>query len=320
MDCTSRLPVVGDFDTRPMLAPPGTVALRDLELKRWRPAAAGGYELSTEGDMSWSERPKNSPEIATSSDALAICSSAIAGSFSSGSSGEEGDEDEDEGPDVDTPLEYARFHGLCRDYEMDHPLRSRLVPSPTPDARRDLEEPSNVQSWRCSEVVGKEIQESVENERWDVDKEAAALLLEVLALEKQSGGDELAGLKDVEMRPLRLEFPVLAGDHDFEMMVLRRRNEVRLSGAAVEPFPLDVEKDEGMAFSKIDVDNKHRLDHSLASEKLDVSKETLEFLREVSALSVEGDVDYAAEAYEAYKVCLVLLKKTGDRKLTTSRR
>lgn len=320
MDWTSRLPVMGDFDTRPRLAPPGTVALRDLELKRLRPAAAGGYELSTEGDMSWSERPKNSPEIATSSDALAMCSSAIAGSSSSGSSGEESDEDEDEGLDVDTPLEYARFHGLCRDYEMDHPLRSRLVPSPTPDARRGLEEPSNVQSWRCSEVVGEEIQESVANERWDIDKETAALLLEVLALEKQSGGDELEGVNGVEIRPLRLELPLLAGDHDFEMIALRRRNEVRLSGAGVEPFPLDVEKNEGMAFSKAAIDDKHRLDQSLAGEKLDVSKEALKFLKEVSALSAEGDVDYAAEAYEAYKVCSVSSKNVGDRKLTTFRR
>lgn len=319
MDWTSRLPVMGDFDTRPMLAPPGTVALRDLELKRWRPAAAaGGYEVSTEGDMSLSERPGNSSENATSSDALAICSSAIAG-YSSPSSMEE-EEDQDDVPDVDSPLEYARFHGLCRDYEMDHPLRSRLVPSPTRDARRDLEEPSDLTFWMCSEVVGQQVQDSLANERWDVDKETAALLLEVLALEKQSAGDELARLKDVDMRPLRLELPVLAGDHDFEMMGLRRRNEVRLSGAGVVPFPLDVEKDEGLAFSKAAVDDKHRLDHSLAREKLDISKETLEFLRELSAVSVEGDMDYAAEAYKTYKVCLVLLEKAGDRKLTASRR
>lgn len=234
-------------------------------------------------------------------DCLTSRTSAVVESDSSSSVGE------DDRPDTDNPLEYARFYGLCRDYELEHPLQSQLVPLPPKEVFQDMEEPLNLTSWMRAENVEDQVRASL-NERLDVDKETATFLLTILAAGKQNDGDELSDVKNAEFRPLRLELPVLARDHEVEMIALRRRNDVRLTGSRFEPFTLDVEKDEGATFSKADVDNKHRLDRCLANEKLDISKETLEFLRDVGNDSVGEEVDYANEAYEAFKVRLPGLK------------
>ncbi|KAM0717194.1 hypothetical protein Q7P37_007046 [Cladosporium fusiforme] len=293
MAWTPQPPLTREHDPiGPSNAPPGTVALRDLELARWKPAEY--FDTPPSHDTSWDDLHRTSPGDVNMT-SLAAHTGAIA-SDTPGSSIME----EDDGPDVDTPLEYARFHDLCRDYEMDYPLHSQLNPRPSQELYDDMEEPSNVLSWTCTDAVQQEVQESL-NERLDVNKETATFLLEVLAVGKQIDSDGLAELRDVEYRPLRLELPVLPRDHEVEMIALRRRNDVRLASVEIEPFALDVEKGEGIAFARANINNKDRLDRSLASEKLDISKETLEFLRDLGDLSTGVDVDYAAGPYEAYK-------------------
>lgn len=101
---------------------------------------------------------------------------------------------------------------------------------------------------------------------------------------------------------VKLELPILANDHDVEMIALRRRHEVKLTSKGVEPFQLDTDKGESLVFSSAEVKDKQRLDAELQNEKLDVGKETVELFRELRDLTSSEEVDYANEAYDSYKV------------------
>lgn len=267
-----------------------TVALRDLDLARWRPAASNETSITNEAMHE---------DLASTS--LEDSGMASPGSFSRddefGSA--TSSEDEDDGPDLDTPLEYVRYHGLCRDYEMEHPLYSNLIPLPQEDQSHVVDEPEVA---LFPEALLDEVHDSL-NERLDVDKEAASFLMSILKKCKQDEAEQIR-IDPAILHPKRvkLELPVLANDHDVEMITLRRRHEVKLTSKGVEPFRLDTEKGESLVFSSAEVKDKQRLDAELQNEKLDVGKETVEIFRELRDLTSSGDVDYVSEAYDSYKV------------------
>ena len=267
-----------------------TVALRDLDLGRWRPAAS--YEtLTSNGAMH---------------DELVSTSLEDSGMASPGSFSKDNDfdpvtssDDEDDEPGLDTPLEYARFHGLCRDYEMDHPLSSALIPHPQKNLSSITDD---LEGALVPEALLAEVHDSL-NERLDIDKEAANFLVSILRICKQDESGQVS--VDLALRSperLKLELPVLTNDHDIDMITLRRRHEVKLTSKGIEPFQLDTEKGESLVFSSAEVKDKQRLDTELQNEKLDVGKETVELFRELRDLTSSEEVDYVNEAYGSYKV------------------
>lgn len=268
-----------------------TVALRDLNPGRWRPVA--NYETSTSNEAMHEDLASTS---------LEDTNMASPGSFSRddddfGSA--TSTDDEDDGPDLDRPLEYARFHGLCRGYETDHPLSSNLIPLPQEDQSQIADEPEGA---LFPEALLAEVHDSL-NERLDVDKEAASFLMAILKKCKQDEAEQIK-IDPAIFSPKRvkLELPVLANDHEVEMINLRRRHEVKLTSKGVEPFQLDREKGESLEFSSAEVKDKQRLDAELQNEKLDVDKKTVELLRELRGLTSSKEVDYVNEAYDSYKV------------------
>ncbi|GAB7326267.1 hypothetical protein MBLNU13_g10247t2 [Cladosporium sp. NU13] len=266
-----------------------TVALRDLDLGRWRPTASNETFTSNEA--------MHEDLVCASLDDSGMASP---GSFSRdnefGSVTSSGDEDD--GPDLDTLLEYARFHGLCRDYEMDHPLSRHLIPLPLEDQSHIADEPEGA---LFPEALLAEVHDSL-NERLDVDKDASSLLASVLRTCKQDEIDQLT-VDPTMLGPkrLKLELPVLAKDHEVDMIHLRRRHEVKLMSGGVEPFQLDTEKGESLVFSSAEANDKQRLDAELQTEKFDVGKETVELFRELRDLTSGEEVDYVNEAYDSYK-------------------
>lgn len=214
-------------------------------------------------------------------------------------------EDEDDGsPGLDTPLEYARLHGLYRDYQMDHPLSGELIPLPPEDFVHDMAEPEDASHL---DAVLADVANSL-NERLDVNKEAATFLMSILRTCKQDESEHIrVELASLVSKPLKLELPVLSCDHEVEMMTLRRRNEVTLVGKGIEPFELDGEKGEDLNFSAADVDDKRRLDGELQNEKLDIGKETVELFRQLRGFMGDKEAYHANEAYSSYKVRLKVL-------------
>ena len=266
------------------------MALRDLDLGRWRPAAS--YKTSTSNEamqedllsVSLEDSGMASPGYFSRDDDFGSATSS---------------DGEDDGPELDTPLEYARSHGLCRDYEMGHPLSSNLIPLPQEDQSHIADEPEGA---LCPEALLAEVHDSL-NERLNVDKDAASLLVSVFRTCKQ---DEIEQIRIdpaiLNPKRLKLEPPVLANDHDVEMITLRRRHEVKLTSKGIEPFRLDTEKGESVLFSSAEVNDKQRLNAELQNEKLDVGKETVELFRELRDLTSSEEVDYVNEAYDSYKV------------------
>jgi hypothetical protein len=275
--------------------PQQTVALRDLDLARWRPAASNETFASNEA--------MHEDLISTSLEDSGIASPGFFSQDDDFGSATSSDE-EDDGPGLDTPLEYARFHGLCRDYEMDRPLFSALIPPAQEDPSHIADE---LEDALFPEALMAEVHGSL-NERLDVGKEAASLLMSVLKTCKRDETDQIR-INPAILSPKRvkLELPVLAGDHEVDMIALRRRHEVKLTSKGIEPFQLDMEKGESLVISSAEIKDKQRLDVELQNEKLDVGKETVELFRQLRELTSGEEVDYVSEAYNSYKVSVELL-------------
>jgi hypothetical protein len=271
-----------------------TVALRDLDLGRWRPAASNETYTPNEA--------MHEGFVSTSLEDSGVASPGPFSQDDDFGSATSSDDETDE-PGLDEPLEYARFHGLCRDYEMDHPMSSPLIPLAQEDLSSTTDEPEGA---NFHEALLAEVHDSL-NERLDVDKEAASFLMSILKTCKQDESNQImADLAVASPKRLKLDLPVLAGDHDVDMINLRRRHEVKLTSKGIEHFQLDTEKGESLVFSSAEIKDKQRLDADLQNEKLDVSKETVELFRELRDLASSEEVDYVNEAYKSYKVSLKL--------------
>jgi hypothetical protein len=271
-----------------------TVALRDLDLARWRPVESNKTFTSNE----------------TMHEDLVYTSLEESGMASPGSSSRDDDfgsttssDEEDGGPDMDTPLEYVRFYGLCRDYEMDNPLFSALIPLAQADPSYVADE---LEGALFPKALIAEVHDSL-NERLDVDKEAASFLMSILKTCKRDESEQTS-VDPAILSPKRqkLELPVLAGDHEVDMIFLRRRHEVKPTSKGIEPFQLDTEKGESLVFSSAEINDKQRLDSELQNEKLDIGKETVELFRQLRELTSGEEVDYVSEAYNSYKVSVEL--------------
>ena len=230
MDWTTQATPFSEEDSTRTELSQQTVALRDLDLARWRPAASNEIFTSNEAIM-------HEDLVSTS---LEDSGMASPGSFSrdDGFASATSSDDGDDEPGMDTPLDYARFHGLCRDYEVDHPLDSVLIPLAQEDLSHVADEPEGA---LFPDSLMAEVQGSL-NERLDVDKEAANFLVSILRTCKQDESEQIR-LDPAIFNPerLKLGLPVLANDHEVDMITLRRRHEVKLTSKGIEPFQLDTE-------------------------------------------------------------------------------
>jgi len=285
-----------------------TVSLRDLDLGRWRPAESCGYDTSTSNDLDTPENCLDTPLEAFNEPSLEQYGDMSPTTYTSGvavnspkSDTSMSSDDTDDEPDLDSPMAYARFYGLRRDFPFDLPLSSDLIPLPPENMYLDMEEPPVLSR---AEALQADVWESLKNEKLDVDRETATFLASLLRAAKRSELDPIDVVLEPEsLHRLKLELPLLAKDHEVEMLALRRRNEVRLCSEGIEHFQLDPEKDESIAFPRAQIDKKLSLDRELANEKLDVGKETVELLRDLRELWSGKDGNLLDGLYESYKVC-----------------
>lgn len=289
-----------------------TVSLKDLDLGRWRLATSYGYDTSTSNDLdtqnehldtslqaTHAQFPEQSGEMSPTT-----YTSGITFDSPKSNTSMESDDTGDE-PDLDSPMDYARFYGLLRDLPLDQLLSSDLIPLPSEDIYIDMEEPPGLSR---AETLQSEVWESSKRERLDVDRDTATFLASLLGAAKLFELDPIdIPLESEGLHRLKLELPLLARDHDVEMLTLRRRNEVRLCSEGIDRYQLDTEKDEGMAFPRAEIDKKHSLDRELENEKLDAGKETVELLRDLHGLWNGKDVELLDGLYESYKVCTCIL-------------
>jgi hypothetical protein len=321
MDWTGRLLPLGGYESNgeygsnngygspaSYLPQQQTVSLRDLDLGRWRPADSYGYDTSTSNELDTQNERLDTSLQATHAQSLEESGEVSPTTYTSGitfdsrksDTSMESDETDDE-PDLDCPMVYARYYGLLRDHPLDHPLSSDLIPLPPEDIYLDMEEPPELSH---AETLQTEVCESLKNERLDVNRDTATFLASLLGAAKRFELDPIDVVLEPEgLHRLKLELPLLARDHEVEMLALRRRNEVRLSSQGIDHFQLDAEKNEGTAFPQAEIDRRLSLDRELEHEKLDVGKETVGLLRDLHELWNGKDVNLLNGLYESYKAC-----------------
>jgi hypothetical protein len=320
MDWTGRLlPLGGEYglnseygsnsgyaSTSSELPQQQTVALKDLDLGRWRPATSYGGDTSTSNDLDDQNERMDTSLQATHAQSRDQSGEVNPATYTSGitfdspksDTSMESDDTDDE-PDLDSPMEYARFYGLRRDLPLHNLLSSDLIPLPSEDIYLDMVEPPGLLR---AETLQTDVMESLRNERLDVDRETATFLASLLGAARRFELDPIDVVLEPEgLHRLKLELPLLARDHEVEMLALRRRNEVRLSSQGIGCFQLDPDKDEGIAFPRAEIDKKLALDRELGSEKLDVGKETVGLLRDLHELWNGKDVNLLDGLYESYK-------------------
>jgi hypothetical protein len=302
-----------------------TVSLKDLDLGRWRPATSYGYDASTSNDLDTQNEPPDTSLQATHAQSLEQSGEVSPTTYTSGitfdspksDTSMESDNTIDE-PDFDSPMDYARFYGLLRELPLDEPLSHGLIPLPSEDIYLDMEDPPGPTR---SETLQADVLASLKNERLDVDRETATFLASLLGSAKRFELDPIDIVLEPEgLHRLKLELPLLPRDHEAEMLALRRRNDVRLSSQGIDPFQLDAEKDEGIAFPRAEIDKKLSLDRELSNEKLDVSKETVGLLRDLHELWNGKDVNLLDGWYESYKVCSCSFSRSSIASLTVRRK
>ena len=170
-------------------------------------------------------------------------------------------------------LEYARFHGLTRDYRSVHPLdnfRDEIAAAGVEEKVPGLFEFDQV-NWEPFQ------------ERLTLTKESASLLASVLKTRDRESinFDEL--LPDYRRKErLKVEQPLLSTDHDMDMDDFKRRRIVPdLENMDIPYEELDDELDEGMGWpSSYEAARQQAIKNS-ENEKLVFPKEVWQYLSKV---------------------------------------
>lgn len=194
-------------------------------------------------------------------------------------------------------LRYARSNGLTTNYFDQHPFHGACIPSPPDSVLAEFNLTDSIADDLGEANV---LRQQNDTERWDVDKETAEFLTSVMAL---SRAGEIEDESDPRrMNDLKIDEPVLLADPDLDLAKLRARNAVHISTKGMTPCALDTDQGEGLAWSTEDLKLPSRIRGSIANEKLDVDRETMELIQEVmspSALDHWEAVEQAIDADQA---------------------
>lgn len=175
--------------------------------------------------------------------------------------------------DVELTPEEAALHA----YRSHNPLRSDLLPITSPDYDGDLADaPGADEMQRMVDKAG-----ILGPEKWDVDQEALQFLASTHTLMKEDKSDPRREGLHPGFRDLKLDEPVLKTDPHLEMLRILERNQVQLSSAGFERIPLNTEKDESIKWPKHTLQLPSTVDKQIASEKLEVDMDTVEYLRDI---------------------------------------
>lgn len=217
------------------------------------------------------------------------------------------DEDEDEDAEVEDdgadlpPLAYARQNGLTTDYFGHNPMQSVCI-TPSPD--------QPLQSLHFTALTGHEMETAealardAGHERWNIDRETAEFLMSVISLARADDVD--VEEDDVRMSDLKIDEPVLSSDPELDVSRLRARNTVRLSTKGMQPYALDKEKGESLAWSSEDLKLRSTVEMSIVSAGLPIDQETAKVLKEAISPDELDHLEMIEQAIDADQVSILV--------------
>jgi len=180
-----------------------------------------------------------------------------------------------------SPIDESHSFDPWDEYISDNPLTSACMPTPPETLEGDLADPAEVQDIAMVAALGALIGTNA-YEKWDVDRDAAAFLASVLALGKDDGASLQLHDSYISFNDLKLMEPLLHMDPELDMQRLKRRNRVKISAEGIEEIPLDTDKDEGVEWPQRLLDLPLQKQREIASEKLEVGKEVMEYLHGIA--------------------------------------
>lgn len=168
-------------------------------------------------------------------------------------------------PSEPTILEYARFHGLCRNYLSETPSLHLTAAPPYEILEHGLCDPLDASDLtiRVTELI---------KERLNINIGEASLLRSIVSFKI---ADEL--YEDDEDRSHRIsslkqEVPVLITDHELDVLKFGSTETPNLADLRFPLEPLGPETDEGLEWPERYVACATQCDGSLKTEKLQISK------------------------------------------------
>lgn len=183
-----------------------------------------------------------------------------------------GDEDDDDLK----PLEYARKHGLSRDYLKEPYLISNL--DVFGDYQDGLTDDSHFPQFKLTTNVNTD-------ERLSISKDATLLIASV-SREETSGFVDNAILRMIESRKRKnilLELPLLKSDHETDCNEFAQKGgfEIKLQNVKLPLEVVDEKNNGGLGFSPSLWNQGTKILENLKREKLEVSKDTLVYLQNI---------------------------------------
>ena len=198
------------------------------------------------------------------------------------------------GPNGEDPIAYARYYGLCRDYEEERLLDTDLIPLPNYDQVEDADDFSGL----GFDIAA--VHQSFD-ERLDVDKDTANYLSAALSMGRHAdAGDDYDAA--IRLKQMKIEIPLLQTDHDADILRLRHKSCVKISFKGMTPFKLDAKKDEGSELPPQYAAAKAALDKDIRDAKLDLTGETIDYLKEIHGLLTQEGPNLADQAYQQKRV------------------
>lgn len=181
-----------------------------------------------------------------------------------------------------TVLEYARFHGICRDYTQE-PLLLDCAFSPSPDILdADLYDPKNADHPTNPA-------DELTKERLAVGKEAA-MLLKYLQSSRNATPEPIEipnGRK--RLRGLKQEVAILHTDDELDMLEFGSSMEIGFSDLRIPLELVNQEADEGLDWPSRYSDFPQKCLANAKHEKLAISREILLYLHDTTKDSPVSD-------------------------------
>ncbi|PVI03539.1 hypothetical protein DM02DRAFT_557950 [Periconia macrospinosa] len=187
-------------------------------------------------------------------------------------------------PSEPTILEYARFHGLCRDYSLETPAFN-LTAAPSDEVlEHDLCDPLNppILKIRATELI---------KERLTINIQEASLLHSIASFKSAENVFEDDENCSHRICCLKQEMPVLRTDHELDVLKFGSTETPNIAELRIPLEPLDPEKDEGLEWPEKYLASARQCDGRLRAEKLQVSKSDIFYLNNAvrNSYIVEND-------------------------------
>jgi len=180
--------------------------------------------------------------------------------------------DEDPGQQVDEPsvTEYARFHGLCIDYSLKHPLTNHGLSIDQITLGIELQDHDGLKE--------PEVSDALLAERLTIDRDTAAYIKNVLAEPDKADEIDVEPPAIIRTAAMKQDLPLLSTDNELDLKGFRHIMSPDFVDANLPLEPVDEENNEGLTWPQQFHHLPSQFNAESKSEKLEITKDAFIYL------------------------------------------